>query len=156
VALPDRNFAGSFDSASLWMTTNYLAPANALLSRALRRFAAFSWMIPRLAALSIAEISVRTCSGLGVCAERTVFCIVRKRVTTLRLCSDRFTVWRARLAADFVFAIVKKVLNLHARQRIAIVNPEGFSQSGFARRRASVQGLKRYNRLFSSSFAFCR
>jgi hypothetical protein len=63
------------------------------------------------------------------------------------------------LAADFVFAIVKKVLNLHARQRIAIVNPEGFSQSGVARQRASsasVQGLKRYNRLFSSSFAFCR
>jgi hypothetical protein len=24
------------------------------------------------------------------------------------LCSDRFTVWRARLAADFVFAIVIK------------------------------------------------
>ena len=92
------------------MTTNYLAPANALLSRALRRFAAFSWMIPRLAALSIAEISVRTCSGLGVCTERTVFCIVRRRVTTLRLCSDRFTVWRARLAADFVFAIVIKKL----------------------------------------------
>jgi hypothetical protein len=76
------------------------------------------------------------------------------------LCSDRFTVWRARLAADFVFAIViKKVMDLHARQRIAIVNPEGFSQSGFTRRRASsasVQGPKRYNRLFSSSFAFCR
>ena len=65
-------------------------------------------MIPRLAALSIAEISVRTCSGLGVCTERTVFCIVRRRVTTLRLRSDRFTVWRARLAADFVFAIVIK------------------------------------------------
>ena len=115
-------------------------------------------MIPRLAALSIAEISVRTCSGLGVCAERTVFCIVRRRVTTLRLCSDRFTVWRARLAADFVFAIViKKVMDLHARQRIAIVNPEGFSQSGFTRRRASgasVQGLKRYNRLFSSASLF--
>jgi hypothetical protein len=63
------------------------------------------------------------------------------------------------LAADFVFAIVKKVMNLHARQRIAIVNPEGFSLSGFTRRRASsasVQGLKRYNRLSSSSFAFCR
>ena len=65
-------------------------------------------MIPRLAALSIAEISVRTCSGLGVCTERTVFCIVRRPVRTLRLRSDRFTVWRARLAADFVFAIVIK------------------------------------------------
>jgi hypothetical protein len=42
------------------------------------------------------------------------------------LCSDRFTVWRARLAADFVFAIViKKVVDPHARQRTAIVNPEG-------------------------------
>jgi hypothetical protein len=67
-------------------------------------------MIPRLAALSIAEISARTCSGLGVCMERTVFCIVRRPVTTLRLRSDRFTVWRARLAADFVFAIVIKKL----------------------------------------------
>ena len=56
--------------------------------------------------------------------ERTVFCIVRRRVTTLRLRSDRFTVWRARLAADFVFAIVnQKVMDVHARERIAIVNP---------------------------------
>ena len=84
-------------------------------------------MIPRLAALSIAEISARTCSGLGVCTERTVFCIVRRCVTTLRLRSDRFTVWRARLAADLVFAIViKKVMDLHARERITIVNPGGF------------------------------
>jgi hypothetical protein len=65
-------------------------------------------MIPRLAALSIAEINARTCSGLGVCTERTVFCIVRRWVTTLRLRSARFTVWRARLAADLVFAIVIK------------------------------------------------
>ena len=67
-------------------------------------------MIPRLAALSIAEINARICSGPGVCAERTVFCIVRRPVRTLRLRSDRFTVWRARLAADFVFAIVIKKL----------------------------------------------
>src|SRR5207253_44048 len=86
----------------------YFAAVSALLSRALRRFAAFSWMIPRLAALSIAETSARTCSGLGVWVERTVFCIVRRPVTTLRLRSDRFIVWRARLAADFVFAIVVK------------------------------------------------
>jgi len=140
--------------------TGYLAPANALLSRALRRYAAFLWMIPRLAALSIAEISVRICSGLGVCTERTVFCIVRRRVTTLRLCSERFTVWRARLEADFVFAMVtKKVMDLHARQRVSIVNPEGFpaldSRAG-ATSSASVHGLKRYNCLFSTSFAFCR
>jgi hypothetical protein len=31
------------------------------------------------------------------------------------------------LAADLVFAIViKKLMDLHARERIAIVNPEGF------------------------------
>ncbi len=84
-------------------------------------------MIPRLAALSIAEISARTCSGSGVCTERTVLCIVRRCVTTLRLRSDRFTVWRARLAADLVFAIViKKVMDLHARERIAIVKLKVF------------------------------
>src|SRR5581483_1522603 len=87
---------------------NYLAAASALLSRPLRRFAAFSWMIPRLAALSIAEIIARIWSGLDVCAERTVFCIVRRSVTTLRLRSDRFIVCRARLAADLVLAIVLK------------------------------------------------
>src|SRR5882724_3985284 len=74
-------------------------------------------MIPRLAALSIAEISARTCSGPGVCTERTVFCIVRRCVTTLRLRSDRFTVWRARLAADLVFAIVIKKNYGPARSR---------------------------------------
>jgi hypothetical protein len=62
-------------------------------------------MIPRLAALSIAEISARTRSELGVCVERTVFCMDRKCVTTLRLRSDLFTVCRARLAADLVLAI---------------------------------------------------
>ena len=117
-------------------------------------------MIPRLAALSIAEISARTCSGPGVCKERTVFCIVRRPVTTLRLRSVRFTVWRARLAADLVFAIgIKKIMDLHARERIAIVNPEGFpslhSRAGMASG-PSVQGPKRYNRLFNSSFAFAR
>src|SRR5215475_5673620 len=107
--------------------TNYLATASALLSRALRRFAAFSWMIPRFAALSIAETSARIWSALGVCVERTLFCIVRRPVTTLRLRSDRFIVWRARLAADFVLAIViKKFVDLHARERVTIVNPEGF------------------------------
>ena len=118
-------------------------------------------MIPRLAALSIAEISARTCSGPGVCTERTVFCIVRRCVTTLRLRSDRFTVWRARLAADLVFAIViKKVMDLHARERVTIVNPGGFSKPAFTatkrHRRTGSKPLKRYNRLFSSSFAFAR
>jgi hypothetical protein len=40
--------------------------------------------------------------------ERTPFCIVRKPVVTLRLRSVRFALWRARLAADFVFAIAGK------------------------------------------------
>lgn len=62
-------------------------------------------MIPRFAALSIAEMMVRIPSTLGMSAERTCFCIVRRRATTLRLRSDRFNVWRARLAADFVLAI---------------------------------------------------
>jgi hypothetical protein len=62
-------------------------------------------MIPRFAALSIAEMMAQICSGL-VSGERTCFCIVRRRVTTLRLRTDRFIVWRARLAADLVLAIV--------------------------------------------------
>jgi hypothetical protein len=62
-------------------------------------------MIPRLAALSIAEITVRICSAGGVAEDRTCFCIVRRRVTTLRLRSDRLIICRERLAADFVLAI---------------------------------------------------
>jgi hypothetical protein len=65
-------------------------------------------MIPRLAALSIAEIRERIGSLLGGCVECTPFCIVRKPVKTLRLRSVRFTVWRARLAADLVFAIANQ------------------------------------------------
>jgi hypothetical protein len=65
-------------------------------------------MIPRLAALSIAEISERISSVLGACAERTPFCIFRRPVTTLRFRSVRFTLWRARLAADLVFAIANQ------------------------------------------------
>ena len=84
-------------------------------------------MIPRLAALSIAEISARTCSGPGVCTERTVFCIVRRPVKTLRLRRDRFTVWRARLAADFVFAIViKKLWTCTLASELRLSTPEGF------------------------------
>ena len=49
-------------------------------------------MIPRLAALSIAEMTARICSVFGVSEERACFCIVRRRVTTLRLRSDRFSV----------------------------------------------------------------
>ena len=52
--------------------------------------------------------------------------MLRKCVTTLRLRIDRFTVCRARLAADFVLAIGnnQNLVDVHARERIAIVNPE--------------------------------
>jgi len=62
-------------------------------------------MMPRFAALSISEMTLRIPFKLGTSEERVCFCIVRRRVTTLRLRSDRFNVWRARLAADFVLAI---------------------------------------------------
>ena len=62
-------------------------------------------MIPRLAALSIAAIAARICSALGFSEERNWLWMVRSRVTTLRLRSDRFNVWRARLAADLVLAM---------------------------------------------------
>ena len=62
-------------------------------------------MIPRLAALSIAEIKARISSALDDPFEPAPFSIVRKRPSALRLRSVRFDVWRARLAADFVLAI---------------------------------------------------
>ena len=111
-------------------------------------------MIPRLAALSIAEISAPTCSAVGVCADRTPFCIVRNSVTTLRLRSDRLSAWRVRFAADFVFAIVPlKVVDHHAGERIPIVNSEGRAELASNLRRVSPRpGV--YKRLFDSSFAF--
>ncbi len=74
--------------------------------RALRRRAAFLWMMPRLAALSTAEISSRTpvTSGVPVLLE-TALCILRRRVSTLRLRRERRVVWRARLEADLVLAM---------------------------------------------------
>src|SRR5205814_8074628 len=65
-------------------------------------------MMPRLAALSMAEIIARTsfASGLAPAAE-TFFCIPRRRVRTLRLRRVRLVVWRARLEADRVLAMVK-------------------------------------------------
>ena len=75
-------------------------------------------MIPRLAALSIAEMTPGIPSKLGTSEERACFCIVRRRVTTLRLRSDRFNVWRARLTADFVLAIaIEKFVDVNARGR---------------------------------------
>ena len=91
--------------------------------------------------------------------ERTVFCIVRKRVTTLRLRSDRFTVWRARLEADFVFAIVIKKLwtcTLASALRLSTLKVFPAWIHTPARKRRICLRAERYNRLSSSSFAFCR
>jgi len=61
-------------------------------------------MMPRFAALSMAEISAgRLASFASVSFAR--LCRVRMRVRTLRFLRERRSVWRARLAADLVFAI---------------------------------------------------
>src|ERR1700745_790582 len=62
-------------------------------------------MIPRLAALSIAEIAARISSALRSGVERICFCSLRRCVLTLRLWTARLSVCRARLAADLGFAI---------------------------------------------------
>ena len=62
-------------------------------------------MIPRLAALSIAEINARTFSASALSPVRAPFCMVRNRLRPPRLRNDRFEVCRVRLAADFVFAM---------------------------------------------------
>jgi len=62
-------------------------------------------MIPRLAALSIAEISARSSSAVGFPATRTRLWSERSRVRTLRLWTERAIDCRARLVADFVLAI---------------------------------------------------
>jgi hypothetical protein len=70
-------------------------------------------------------MAARICSALGVPKELTCFCIVRSRATTLRLRCDRFKVWRARLAADLVFAMTKSnFADVDARDAIAIVKLE--------------------------------
>ncbi len=77
-----------------------------LFKRAFRRFAAFLWIMPRLAALSMAEIIACTSFASGFAAAAEIpFCILRRRVRTLRLRSERTVVRRARLEADFVLAI---------------------------------------------------
>ena len=83
----------------------YVAAASLLLRRALRRLAALRWMIPRLAALSIAEMTRRISSAFGAGAERIGFCRLRRCALTLRFRSARLCVWRERLAADLVLAI---------------------------------------------------
>src|SRR5436190_8714371 len=66
-------------------------------------------MIPRLAALSIAEIIEWTSFASGFApATEIPFCIPRSRVSTVRLRRERLVVWRARLEADRVLAMVGK------------------------------------------------
>ncbi len=60
--------------------------------------------MPRFAALSIAERSAVISVGFASASVARLL-KVRIRVTTLRFLSERLSVWRARLAADFVFAI---------------------------------------------------
>ena len=62
-------------------------------------------MIPRLAALSIAEMIARISSAFDAGVERVGFCRLRRRALTLRFRSARLCVWRERLAADLVLAI---------------------------------------------------
>ena len=61
------------------------APASARFKRALRRLAALRWMMPRLAALSRAEMNMRICAASLVVEARARFCNVRSRVRTPRL-----------------------------------------------------------------------
>src|SRR5215469_8240918 len=63
-------------------------------------------MMPRLAALSRAEISRRICSASGLAAPRDFFWSERRRERTPRFCPARASDCRERFAADFVFAIL--------------------------------------------------
>ena len=132
-------------------------------------------MILRFAALSIAEMTARIPSKFGISEERTCFCIVRRRVTTPRLRSERFNVWRVRLAADLVLAIdYRKLWTWTLSVAIAIVKacrPNG-AYGLFLRARTVLGGyraliqhrwrficrmrdrLARCVRLFAASLAF--
>src|ERR1044072_9644186 len=67
-------------------------------------------MMPRLAALSMAEIIAWTsfAAGFAPPAAGMLFCIRRRRVRTLRLRRERRVVCRARLEADRVLAMIRK------------------------------------------------
>src|SRR5437868_8606848 len=64
-------------------------------------------MMPRLAALSMAEINARIRLGSGFSPLSAPFCRVRNRFKAVRFRRERLTVCRALLAADFVFAMWK-------------------------------------------------
>ena len=87
--------------------------ASRLFKRAFRRLAAFLWMMPRLAALSSAEMSERMSSAFDFVAAR--FCNDPRRLKTLRLRRARPGIWRARLAADLVLAMERKFVDGEAR-----------------------------------------
>ena len=70
-------------------------------------------MIPRLAALSIAEMTARISSAFGVDVARVRFRRLRRCALTLRFRSARLCVWRERLAADFVLAIADQKSRRH-------------------------------------------
>ena len=90
-------------------------------------------MVPRLAALSIAEMTARISSAFGVAAGRIRFCRLRRCALTLRFRSARLCVWRERFAADLVLAIANE--NLY--------EPDS-------------RGRNFYKRLFDAIFAFRR
>src|SRR4249919_594895 len=81
-------------------------------------------MMPRLAALSMAEIIDCTsfASGLAPAAE-IPFCMPRSRVRTLRLRRARDVVCRARLEADRVLAMIRKFVSGEGRGWLARCQP---------------------------------
>jgi hypothetical protein len=72
-------------------------------------------MMPRFAALSMAEIKVRISSGFALLPAAVRFCSVRSLLDTLRLRSERFAACRARFAAVFVFAMIEISTGVQAR-----------------------------------------
>src|ERR1043166_3191939 len=72
-------------------------------------------------------------------ADRAPFCNERSRVRTLRLCNERAALWRARLAADLVFAIALVKAEREARGARAACQLVDLS-CGFNRRRRSSRG----------------
>src|SRR3954447_1012432 len=71
-------------------------------------------MVPRLAALSIAEISTLSCAASPLEVDLLRFFKLRNWVSTLRLRRERVAVWRARLEADLVLAM--KCSNVAGRE----------------------------------------
>ena len=94
--------------------------------------------------------------------------MVRKRVTTLRLRSVRFNVWRERLAADLVLAIANQTfVERTLVSAVAIVNPnnsrlasargnDGLFRAFAAVGLGAVAATEGYKRLRDASFAFFR